>query len=248
MQVPIRPRTSLKTNVRPVPKLYYPYRLVLMFGILYAAASIKARGQFSLGLEAGADQNSLLTSIPNRPQVQYKSQNGYCISVPLGYSLSKYISVAAGPGFIQKDYMISRTDNLASSLPQCVRNDYLQLPLMAQIGYPVKKFLLLAEGGGFAGYWISGHVSGTIINMFGGNFQGYNGRYEFSSTRDQRLEAGWTVGGQVRYLLRQGYALYLHYSFFQSLIDTQKSYMLEQVGRYNRTESLTIGLMYSFKK
>ncbi|HET6252551.1 MAG TPA: outer membrane beta-barrel protein [Puia sp.] len=229
------------------------YFLLPIFICLIAS---EGRAQWDIGLEGGAALNTLQTNIANRPQQQLRPGFGLCIQVPLSYTIpfakdkgagaNFGLSLQTGFMFLQKGYMLDRTDTL-QSLNQQNRNSYVQMPLYALFVFNRKSFSFQLGGGIYIGYWVGGHVKGGMPNIFNtalpypGTYS-YSEPYVFDDRRDDRWEDGWALKTRFVAKLQRSTAVFLAAQFFQSITDQQKVYMQQQIPRYNGTWTASVGI------
>jgi hypothetical protein len=218
-----------------------------------------SQAQISLGLEAGSSNDYLNTNISNRASTAINSETGYSFGLPFRYKILPWLYAGVTPNITQKDYSINRTDSLAGVYAR-YNNTYLQLPMMAHFVYG-KRLQAFANVGIYMGYWFAGHIKGNTPNIFAvtstntntgqtiENFQlsAYNEKYIFDSQRDNRWELGWMAGGGLQYKLTGKYIIFWECSYYQSLTDQQKKYMVNQISQYNRTIVFSVGGLYPLK-
>jgi hypothetical protein len=207
-------------------------------------------GQWSAGLEAGADWNKLLTNTENEPTWSYVNGTSFSVGVPVRYAFSRHFSVAGDPQFLQKNYQINYNRDRVGPLYETVKNGYIQLPLSLAYSLQYKGVMVIVEGGGFGGYWLHRHVDESTLGVFTPLYSEINVAIDqtdsLNSATDRRLEGGWQVGGQFGYAVSDRVYVFAAYRFCQSLTSQQKNYMADEISRYNRTSSLTFRAMYQF--
>lgn len=233
----------MKTCVKPT--------LIAVFLFLI---SFSAYSQFSVGIEGGWNKNRLVTSTGYRSFAQYNKADGFAIGIPVRYQILDWLAVQSGVTFIQKNYEWRRT-HYFEGVYQKSKNSYLQIPLLANVSFGGSKLRGFVNGGGYAGYWVSGKVKGLSFEPYNtsdgpygvlGNYKTYNydEKYEFSDERDRRIELGWILGGGVSYLLKGRYQLFAEYRYQYALTDQQKAYMTAgQIPRYNETGIVQVGCL-----
>jgi hypothetical protein len=224
--------------------------------------SYHANAQLYVGLEAGGNQNYLITNVSNLISTEYVPKDGFNIDVPIRYKLNDWFAISATPGFIQKNYQFKRTDYY-SGVYEDRRNGYWQLPVSAQFSFGGKKLKGFLDLGGYAAYWGSSRRKGVMpnpLNVPGYNTPNtqtagytifdfttpysYNEKYQFNSTSDNRFEAGIFAGVGINYSLNKKCKLFAEYKYYDALTDQQKNYQQELVPRYNETGSITVGFLY----
>lgn len=222
-------------------------------------AGNRFRDRLLVGVEAGYDQNYLLTNISNLAFTTYKPLGGYVMGIPLEYKLNPWMSVSSDPNLSQKNYQLART-GFFQGVYENFTNSYIQLPIYAHFTFGESKVKGFLNLGGYSAYWKSSRVKGTEANILNpvdtaystsnpssilGEQKGYSYRekYEFNKTRDRRFEFGWLLGIGLSYDLNRKYKFFLEGRLVQSLSDQQKKYMINQVPRYNQTYGLSMGCL-----
>ena len=210
----------------------------------------KLHAQFYVGVEAGANRNYLVTNTADKPFFDYQPSYGYSIGLPVRYqfaSLPWFGGIQAIPSLVQKNYRMQRT-GYYSEMYQQNDNNYLELPLMAQFrfgGHFGKQQSLygMLNLGGFGGYWLNGHVSGTTLSpMDLENYQSFDESYTFNTTKDNRFEWGGLAGVGLQYMPNKKYMVSLEARYQPAFSDQQKAYSENQTPRYNDTYSILLGV------
>ena len=215
--------------------------------------AIETHAQMYVGVEAGANRNYFLSNTSDKPFFDYQPSYGYSVGASFRYTFPKLSSWFGGiqvvPTFIQKNYRIQRTGDYAAMYQQTT-NSYLHLPVMAQFrfGGHINKTQTLhgiLNLGGYAAYWMSGHVKGTALSPFDADtYQSFDTKYQFDNTKDRRIELGAVAGVGLQYALLDKYVLSVEYRYTPSLTDQQKAYQDDQTPRYNDTHSLLVTMQY----
>jgi hypothetical protein len=239
--------------------------LLLIFGSLSGqinsqiSDSLSFKDRLTLGLEAGYTRSYLITNISSLAFTQYRPAGGYTVGVPIQYLWKKWFAIQADPGVMQKNYTLERTDFFAgNNITQS--NTYIQLPLMAKFIVGDGKLKGFFNVGGYGGYWMAGHVKGSIANILDPtlsssattlsatvNSYNFNESYQFNSVKDNRVEWGWLAGAGISYQLTRKCQIYMEGRNTQSVTDQQKKYMMNQIPKYNQTYSLMIGCLLQLK-
>lgn len=229
------------------------------FLFLITLLPFTARSQWLTGIETGMSFNYLYTNISNREFTVIRPGVGFALGIPLQIVFRSWLLAGMEPEVIQKNYLIARTGSLNGVYARH-KNTYLQLPLTMSAVYG-KRLKVFVSGGFYAGYWLSGSLKGMIpdifssnVNIDGGSQQSesfrlvaYHQKYFFDHERDNRIEFGSVVGIGMRYVLNSEYDLFIKCSYYQSLTDQQKKYMVNQIPQYNRTVVFSAGCMIVLK-
>lgn len=211
------------------------------------------QAQWSAGISTGYTHNELYTNISNYDYNNYKKEGGFVIALPVQYTIHDWLAVKVEPGFIEKSFSLQQT--VPGNPPTRLTNryHYLQLPLMAQFSFGAGRWRGFTNLGGYGSYWVSGRIKGTELDGFNYIYlpfsnlvQEVNGKYEFDSRRDRRLQFGWLAGGGLQYTVSKKLDVFAEGRYYQDLTDQQKDYMRGQVPRYNMTVSAGIGCLYHF--
>jgi hypothetical protein len=221
------------------------------------------KAQLTMTFDAGVARNNLLTNIQNRSWEGYKPGNGLYVSTALQYRLGKYLFIQPGLSWAQKSYSLEQKDTSLAVLNQHTRNDYLQgeLGIGGSYFFNIIRERNNVEGlqvagwvGVYEGYWVDGHINGAFSNLINTSESypqayNYSQAYSFDTRRDDRWEFGWQAGLRISWKdSRDKIAPYLGVRLFQSLTDQQKSYMLQQIPRYNQTWSVALGFIIQIGK
>ncbi len=225
-------------------------------------ASYGSKAQLYIGLEAGGNQNYLITNISNLVSAEYVPINGFNIAIPIQYKVNDWFALEAAPGLIQKNYQMQRTGFYAG-VYQLTKNNYFQVPLTAQFSFGGNKLKGYLDLGGYVAYWASSHIKGAFANAlndqpFGSNYPyyavtvfdystpyRYDEKYQFNSTTDNRLELGLTAGLGISYQACSKCKVFTEFKYYDGLTDLQKKYQQGGVPKYNETGSLSVGFLYS---
>ena len=225
--------------------------------------SYSGKAQLYIGLEAGGNQNYLMTNVSSLISTEYVPINGFNAGIPIQYKVNDWFTVEAAPGFIQKNNQMQRT-GYYTGIYELTKNNYLQLPVSAQFSFGGQKLRGYLSLGGYAAYWKSSHIKGAMPNIlndpaFGTQYTTttvyqnvfdaytpyyYNEKYQFNNTTDNRLELGVTAGVGISYEACSKCKVFAEFKYYDGLTNQQKNYEEEQVPRYNETGTISIGFLY----
>lgn len=217
-------------------------KILLPLVCLLFVAQRGVAGLFA-GVQLGVASNQLITTLGNRPVLYYAPESGLALTIPISYEwrLTDRWGISAGiePGYVQKCYLLLRTDGL-NQLNQHTISNYLQSPVMVGGVLHMRRWQLSAQGGLFGGRWASSYISGGNPNMLHAGLAfpataTYNESYTFSTIRDNRTEYGWSYGGGLSYRANKLWAVAFRVQHYAGVTDLQKEYMTGQVPRYNST-------------
>ena len=227
-----------------------------LFGLcalcLALAAMAPAKAQWRVGLTAGYSRNTLSMDTGYAYDLRYEARDGFTVGIPVQYDFCDWFGLRADLTFVQKGHKMLRTDEL-NAIYTDTRNNYLQLPVMANFSFGGKRVRGFLNAGGYIGSWLSSHRNGVTRRFFTEEAGDENGlivpenRYEFDekapfdSRRDNRFEAGLVGGVGVSYRVMPRIELQAEGRCYYALTDMQKDYMKFRVPRYNTTFVLQVG-------
>ena len=218
----------------------------------------QASAQLSVGIEGGYNKNYLVTNNSNRAFTNYIPLNGFNAGIPLQYQLSDWFALTATPTYIQKNYRQERSA-FFEGVYQENTNGYLQLPVTGRVLFGGEKLKGFIDGGVYGAYWMSSKIKGVNANILDltpddntavasiFDFQkpySYNEKYSFDGKKDNRYEYGWIAGLGFGYDVTTHFNIFAQARIMYSFTDQQKTYMTNQVPRYNTTYGANLGVMY----
>jgi len=237
-------------------------QVLLCAGILVLSTlSFRSVGQLYVGLEAGGNQNYLITNVSNLVSTEYSPKSGFCFAIPIQYKINDWFAIEAAPGFTDKNYQMKRT-GFYEGVYQDTKSHYLQLPIGAKFSFGGKKLKGFVDAGGFVAHWSSCHIKGAMPNPLDDKPYGstlpfasltifdyvtpynYDEKYQFNTTKDNRFEGGVYAGVGLSYEPQKNWSFFTAFKYYDGLTDLQKNYELGGVPRYNETASFTVGFLY----
>ena len=218
---------------------------------------IATKRRSTIGLAGGWDYNAINTNISNFAFTGYQPRSGFAASLPLHFAIGDWFAINSGVNYRQKNYQWYRTGFYAGEYID-YRNSYFQLPLTLEASFGGQHWRGFAEAGGFAGYWTGGHIKGALPNFFNpiypepapapsgtllmlNSVYKFSQGYDFNSNRDNRVELGWTASLGIR-LEEERWQAFIKMELQQGLTNLQKNYMINEVPRYNITETIVGGV------
>ena len=233
------------------------YILAAMMGLLFFT---RLNAQFAVGIQAGADKNYLITNNASQAFTNYNSQMGIAVGIPVKYRINEWLGIQSGVEYIQKNFQINRT-GFFQGIYQKNSNAYIQLPVMGNFSFGGDQLRGFVNLGVYAAYWASSRLKGTEANLLNtndtafytvnpinalgeNNGYNYNEKYQFNSTKDNRMEFGWIAGAGVSYQMNEQFQLFIEGRHTSSFTDQQKNYQVNQIPRYNDTYSISIGCFF----
>jgi hypothetical protein len=217
--------------------------------------------QFLLGVDAGYSVNHLSTDISNRTYTKNTNGSGYNVNLHGAFIISDRFKIQTGIGLIQKSYSFVRT-GYYEGIYENFTNSYLQIPSLAQFRVLIiKKVKVHFNSGIYGAYWTSAYVDGTLPNIFDSTnqiddvgeiaqffaFTEYSEKYSFNQDKDSRIEYGFVTGLEFNYDPTSRYSVILKASYYQSIADQQKDYMVNQIAKRNQTFCISVGYLIKFQ-
>ena len=230
-------------------------KIIIFFVALLFVTICKVKSQISIDVGAGYSYNHLNTDISNREFTKTTNESGYSTSLQLNYSLNKILSLQTGVDLLQKSYSFTRT-GAYTGVYETFTNTYIQIPFVAKLKiFEMTRFQIHFNAGVYGAYWTFAMVNGVLPNIFNSSnsvgkdgqiiqylsLTNYSEKYQFNSTKDNRIELGLTTGISICYELNSKYSAFIEPSYYQSLNDQQKKYMVNQVPKINQTLCISIG-------
>lgn len=209
-------------------------------------------------LNGGYSSNNLRSMMNTNSYSQIYKQGGYYFSIFHKRRCFERLYIKTGIEIIQKNYLLRR-ENEFSGVHELHHNMYIQFPLTFQLKMiRIKNLDFFFSSGIFGGYWLINKTEGSIPNTFdtsyGVNVNGevfqnfsltkYIIRNEFNSIKDNRIELGVNMGGQLEYSYSSLFSMTLGLSLNHSFTNQQKKYMIHQVLQKNQTFVVAIGIIF----
>ena len=229
------------------------FMLPLFVALCITGLKGMAQEKYAFGIAGGWVENTPVITMPNyADDMKYLKNSGYTFGVTAKYNIKDWLAARADLLWVQKNYKMNRTaNNNASILNSDYTNNYLSVPVMAQVqfGYAFKVF---AYFGGYVGYWMSGKRSGQTYSMdyllYGSeeSTKYSDETWEFDSRRDNRFDAGLVYGLGISLNVYDKIVVSAEGRYYYGLTDVQKNYMENLVPHYNTTLAIQAGVSYGF--
>lgn len=242
-----------ETNAAALPSRGFRRHLFGLCAFFLALASaMPATAQWRVGLTAGYSRNTLNMDTGYAYDMRYEARDGFTVGIPVQYDFRDWFGLRADLTFVQKGQKMHRTD-LYNGVYTNTRNNYLQLPVMANFSFGGERLRGFVNAGGYVGGWLSSHRDGVTTRFFGdenggddgmlspGNSYEFDEKVPFDSRRDNRFEAGLVGGVGVSYRVAPRVELQAEGRCYYALTDMQKNYMKFRVPRYNTTFVVQVG-------
>lgn len=217
----------------------------LLLGVMLCLLPSTAAGQWRIGLTAGGDWNHYVIDKQYMLDWHFEDRMGLTAGLMGQYDVKDWLAVRAELNWIQKNYRRYRTGELENT-DYCVRNDYLQLPLMASLSVGGSRLRGFVNLGVYGGYWVSSRNKGTWVNVFSGITYDFSQKADFNDERDQRLDCGLLGGIGLEYRFARHWAAQVEGRYYYSTTSVQKDYMHYQDPRYHNTSALQATICFLF--
>lgn len=201
-----------------------------------------------MGLFGGIDRNTHVVDVGYATDMKYTPMGGATAGLSAGYHPVGWLTLRADLAWVQKNYRLDRDSYYVSFMYTESTNDYILLPLAAELSFG-RTFRVVAHVGGYVGYWLSGKREGQSLSvsyLISGNDEDtfFEEDYAFDETRDNRLDAGLDFGVGMRLAVAKRFDVSVDMHWYYGLTDVQKSYMTNLNPRYNTTRALQFGIAY----
>lgn len=226
-----------------------------------------ANAQWRIGLTGGATINHYTIDKHYMEDWHYSNGWGTTFGISSQYNFLKLkkmkVGVRADLNWLQKNHREYRTTildikvqtesgNLVNPIDFKVKNDYIQLPIMATVNYG-GRFHCFADVGFYGGYWCKSSLNGrlgeaySITEVVAKLLSDNDKDFIFDNERDQRYEFGLVggIGGGWRFA--NHWDVQIEVLWYRGLTSTQKNYMRTKDPRYNDTFVFQAGLYWTIK-
>lgn len=202
----------------------------------------EARGWY-LGLLLGGSSNNMVVKNTMWDGTWY-SQRGLNLEVRTGYQFNEWFGIRSGLSLLSKNYStdlkVSNYD-VTSNYQTYHQNQYIQLPLMADLSIGGEAVRIHFMAGGYAAFWASHYRDGYVYVP--GDSRPYTGwTYRFVKGYDNRFDAGLAGGIGLTMQVTPAWQLHFEGNYYHGLISTAK----KPYKTFNRTWTFGMGLTYHF--
>ena len=132
---------------------------------LALAAATPATAQWRVGVTAGYSHNRLDIDTGYAYDMRYEERGGFTVGLPVQYDFFDWLGVRAELTFVQKGHKMHHTEYY-NGIYTDTRNNYLQLPVMANFSFGGKRVRGFLNAGGYIGGWLSSHREGLSYRLF----------------------------------------------------------------------------------
>ena len=202
----------------------------------------EAKGWY-IGLMLGGSSNNMQVKKAMWDGKWY-SQRGLNVEARAGYQFNEWFGIRSGLSLVSKNYSTdlnisyNGTENKYQTYHQ---NQYLQLPVMADLSLGGESVRIHFMAGGYAAFWASQYRDGYIY--VAGDSRPYTGwTYRFIKGYDYRFEAGLAGGIGLTMQVTPAWQLHFEGNYYHGLISTAK----KPYKTFNRTWTFGMGLTYHF--
>ncbi len=164
-------------------------------GTLYKKKEDAPGKGFSLGVKAGMDISTISNLVVDDP-VSKESKLGFQGGLIGKYGFNKLLAVQMELLFTQKGYKVEATQN-GNTTKHFLRINYLEIPLMAKVTYPLGKFVVFGNVGPYLGVGLNG-LEGDIPDA------GINQPIYYGEGGYQNIDFGFAFGAGFGYKIGIG--------------------------------------------
>lgn len=202
----------------------------------------EAKGWY-LGLMLGGSSNYMAVKQAMWDGKWY-SQRGLNLEARFGYQFNEWIGIRSGLNLVSKNYSTDLSipfNGVTNSYQTYHQNQYLQLPVMADLSIGGESVRIHFMAGGYAAFWASHYRDGYVYVP--GDSRPYSGwTYRFVKGYDKCFDAGLAGGIGLTMKVTPAWQLHFEGNYYHGLISTAaKPYKT-----YNRTWTFGMGLTYHF--
>lgn len=206
----------------------------------------KADAQWSLGLRTGCSSTTISRYDAGRMDESYSALTGISIGLQGRYTVNPWLAVRANPSFMQRSHRMDRNLNYLDPVYTEHINNYLMLPLLADLSFGGERLRGHMLAGAYAGYWLSERRRGVTYWMtdYYVYFEDFDERRDFTES-DLRFNAGMAIGASLSYSIANSLDLYFDAIYYYDLTSHHKGYAHLADPRYLNTLELAVGINYS---
>jgi len=217
-------------------------KIVAVVLLCWMATEANAQ-KLAVGLKGGVAHTSIDRTNLGRIDETYSACNGVDFGFQFKYDLMDWLAIRADLEFMDRTYRIDRNLHYLDQVYTKYRNTYVMLPVMADFSFGGEKLRGHLLGGGYIGYWMMGHNSGTTYWMtdyyvYFNDF--HNEKHEFNK-EDHRFNAGLVGGISLTYDLNEIVGFNFNALYYYDLVSHHKGYEHLRDPRYLNTMAFTIG-------
>lgn len=216
---------------------------------------IEASAQTAFGFRTGATHSWINIDKP-LGSVVIEPAYGWTGNITIGQRINKSIGLWAVPTLTEKNHSEKGTD-ISKGVITTYKNMYIQLPILLSYELAINSFYPSIKGGLYGSYWLSGRNIGLIPDIFSttGTIQPggsvieqirlvkFNNKRNFSSI-DRRVELGALITAGIGYKIKTAYKITLECDYAHAFSSMTKVQDLNNTRRYNRSASLSLGLIF----
>lgn len=198
-----------------------------------------ASSSFGIYAGGGFGKNTHVVDMLYARDMHFHPLSGKSALVGIQWHMKGWLSLRCEVAYVQKNYMMYREGYKVHNMQTKTMNDYLSVPLLAQlsIGNDFRAFVNL---GGYGGYWLKSHRSGFTMSMnniiYGETTADeFDEDVVFDETKDNRFDAGLAYGAGLSATIAKKIDLSFEARCYYGLTDIQKQYMDFLNPRYNTT-------------
>lgn len=232
--------------------------LLLLAGIFPVSFAVNA--QLYAGIQSGYTRNRPDMDLSQLSYTRDASAGGYYFGFSLRDALAKHFYCQSVLSIIQKNYSLVRTGPY-NGVYEDFSNTYIHIPLMAGWVISHNRVGFSLHAGTYVDIWLSGRIKGNVPDIFSPVLANNNSQSPeslalahfdeartFNPKTDRRLEWGILCSPEINYSFREMNAVSLGITWLRALTDQQKTYMIDQQVRRNRSLLVAIGYTRSIRR
>ena len=233
-------------------------RLVTLLTLVLVALSLSAAVTYSVGVEGGADYNTIIAGKGYRDYT-YSGKISYTVSVPVVVEFTPSLGLQTGVTFAEKDYHYGRTLSYTDTsgetssirtIDYILYNGFLELPVAFRYTLNFGEdsdWAVYATAGGYLGYWLKGRRTGSIL---GSSLVGATENIDEAVNFDyyNRFEAGVNASLGVKWQFSEKFDAHVQIGYSLSLTDMNKYQKHGSYPIHNSTVTVSGGLMWGINK
>ncbi len=219
-------------------------KLFLLIAAALFVLPQSSSAQWHAGVTVGADYNAFSREKHYMADYTFKGHGGFTFGITGQYDFNDWLGIRADLNLTQKNHQEYR--ELFNNVDYTVKNNYLQLPVMASFSFGGDRLRGFCNLGVYGAYWLSSNWKGSVVNIFSDLVFDIDDNMEFMSERDERWDGGFVGGIGLEYRISYDWSAQAELRHYYSLTSITKDYMQYNDPRYNSTTAFQLGVNYHF--
>ena len=218
-----------------------------VFVLVLVLWPLAGHAQWRLGATGGYGYNDYSIDTHYMIDYRYTGVWGKTLGVMGQYDVNDWLGVRAELNMTEKNHRLRRSRD-QRTMDYKVYNSYLQLPLMASLGFGGRRVRGFCNVGVYGGYWLYSRMRGFDVNVFSGRTYFFKQRIDFNDERDQRWDFGLAGGLGVEWRFARHWGAQVEGRCYYSTTSTQKDYQRINDPRYNTFIGVQAAVCYFLGK